>query len=212
MLTANEANRRYFHEAYRTGKHGWAVHEPSPYAVRYLERLKGAIPGGALLDVGCGEGRHAFAASRLGFGVTAIDDEPLALKRAREIAEATQTKRVTFRKASIFSAPFCGSSFDCLLDYGCLHHQRKADWPAYKTSVLRLLKPQGYYVLSVFSPGFRLFRGRSQAWHIAYGAYRRCFTREDLLTLFGRDFDILDMKEERGGDGGFWHVLMRIPK
>ena len=79
MFNADEANQKYFREAYRIGEHGWAVHEPSPYAVRYLERLKGAIPGGTLLDVGCGEGRHAFAASRLGFSVTAIDYEPLAL-------------------------------------------------------------------------------------------------------------------------------------
>ena len=62
-LSAEEANRRYFQEAYRTGEHGWAANEPSPYAVRFLKKLRRRVTGGTLLDVGCGEGRHAIAAA-----------------------------------------------------------------------------------------------------------------------------------------------------
>ena len=40
MLSAREANRRYFHEAYLTGEHGWAAGKPSPYAADFLRRLK----------------------------------------------------------------------------------------------------------------------------------------------------------------------------
>jgi len=32
-------------------------------------------PGSSLLDLGCGEGRHALAAAKLGFSATAIDYE-----------------------------------------------------------------------------------------------------------------------------------------
>jgi SAM-dependent methyltransferase len=208
MLTADEANRRYFRDAYRTGEHGWSAQEPSPYAVKFLNRLKRLVPGGALLDIGCGEGRHAIAAARLGFRVTAMDYEPLALKRARRLARTKRARGISFREGNVLSMPFPKASFDVVLDYGCLHHQRKSHWGSYRTSILRVLKPGGFYVLSVFSPRFHLFRGTGRRWHIAQGAYRRCFTSEDILGLFGRAFEILALAQEPGR-GEFWHALMR---
>jgi SAM-dependent methyltransferase len=177
--------------------------------VDYLKRVRRLVPGGELLDIGCGEGRHAFAAARLGFKVTAIDYEPLALQRARQFANSKLLKGIIFRRADVFRLPFPDACFDVVLDYGCLHHQKKSDWPAYKGSILRVLKPGGYYILSVFSPKFRMFRGSRRRWHIAYGAYRRCFTRKEIVRLFGREFEIINMTEERGKGGGFWHILMR---
>ena len=67
MPTAEELNRVYFRRAYRTGEHGWAAEEPSPYALRFLDQVKKAMPDARLLDLGCGEGRHAIAASEMGF-------------------------------------------------------------------------------------------------------------------------------------------------
>lgn len=209
MPSADEANRQYFRDAYCTGEHGWPGDEPSPYAVDYLKRVRRLVPGGKLLDIGCGEGRHAFAAARLGFKVTAIDYEPLALQRARQFAKSKSIEGIVFRRADIFRMPFPDAHFDVVLDYGCLHHQRKSDWTVYKRSILRVLKLEGYYILSVFSPKFRMFRGSRRRWHIACGAYRRCFTRKEIAELFGGEFEIVNMTEERGKDGGFWHVLMK---
>jgi SAM-dependent methyltransferase len=209
MLSAKEANRRYFQNAYRTGRHGWETDEPSPYAIEFIGRLSRLVPGGRLLDVGCGEGRHAIAAARVGFRAVGIDYEPLAIKRARQFARAAGVKHVNFQKAGIFSLPFPDDSFDIVLDYGCLHHQRKSDWLRYRVSILRVLKPRGFFILSVFSPRFRLFGGSRRPWHIAYGAYRRYFTRRDILDLFGREFKFLRLIEERGGGQGFWHALMQ---
>ncbi len=209
MLSAKEANRQYFRDAYREGQHGWSVEEPSPYAIAFLTRLRRLLPGGTLLDTGCGEGRHAFAASQLGFRVTAIDYEPLALKRARYLGRVKGISGIKFREADVFRLPFRDRCFDVVLDYGCLHHQKKSDWPAYKASILRVLKPQGFYILSVFSPEFRFFKGTHRSWHIAYGAYRRRFTREEVHKLFERDFDLMNIVEERGENGGFWHALMK---
>lgn len=209
MLSANEANKRYFREAYQTGVHGWGVDAPSPYAIDYLDRLKRVVPGGSLLDMGCGEGRHALAAAQRGFRVTAIDFEPLALERARRFAGEKGMRDITFRTADVLVLPFPDACFDIVLDYGCLHHQRKSDWLVYKAGVLRVLKPRGLYALSVFSPRFRLFRGRRRRWHIAGGAYRRCFSRNDLRELFQNEFEIIGMNEQCGRGGGFWHILMR---
>jgi len=209
MLSAKEANRIYFRQAYRIGRHGWATEKPSSYAVGFLRRLRRSAAGGRLLDLGCGEGRHAIAAAKLGFRVTAIDYEPLALRRARRFARQAGARGIVFQKADALSLPFSEAGFDIVLDCGCLHHQKKSDWPRYRAGLLRVLKPRGFFVLSVFSPRFYLFRGRRRPWHIAQGAYRRCFTRKDVLELFGRDFEIVGFVEEKGGQRGFWHVLMR---
>jgi SAM-dependent methyltransferase len=212
MRSAAEANRRYFRDAYRTGKHGWAEEEPSPYALKFLRRLKRIIPNGRLLDIGCGEGRHAIVARKMGFSVTAVDYEPLALKRARALAKAKEAAGIVFRMVDVLHMPAPETRFDVVLDYGCLHHQRKADWPAYKASVLRVLSLRGFLILSVFSPKFALFLGSDRNWHIAQGAYRRFFTRRDLLGLFGPEFESLEMIEENGCQHGFWHVLWRRRK
>ena len=76
----------------------------------FLRRLRRAIPGGRLLDVGCGEGRHAIAAAKLGFRVVAIDYEPLALRRARRFAKAGNVRGVAFRLADILRAAFADLS------------------------------------------------------------------------------------------------------
>lgn len=212
MPSAAKANRQYFRKAYGTGKHGWAVEDPSPYAARFLARLKRIIPGGRLLDIGCGEGRHAILAARLDFKVTAIDYEPSALKRAQRFAKDKNVREINFRLANVLRFPPQETAFDIVLDYGCLHHQRKADWPSYKASVLRVLSLNGFFILSVFSPKFPLFHGSRKNWHIAQGAYRRYFTRRDILGLFGREFEPLEIIEENGGRHGFWHVLFRHRK
>ena len=208
-LSADKANRRYFRQAYRTGRHGWGTEDPSPYAVDFLRRLGGLVSGGRLLDVGCGEGRHAIAAAKIGFEVAAIDYEPLAIRRAKRLARKHRAKGIAFRQGNALDLPFPAGSFDVVLDYGCLHHQRKSAWTAYRANILRVLKPGGFYVLSVFSPGFRLFGGSRRPWHIAQGAYRRYFTREDVLRIFGGDFEVVEMVEETGREGGFWHALMK---
>jgi SAM-dependent methyltransferase len=209
MLSASALNRRYFREAYRTGVHGWDVEEPSPDAIKYLRRIRRTHPGGRLLDIGCGEGRNSFAAALLGFKVTAIDFEPLALQRARRLARRKHIKGVAFQRADVLHLPFSDRSFDVVLDYGCLHHQRKSDWPLYKANLLRVLRPQGYCILSVFTPRFHLFKGSRRSWQLAYGAYRRRFTPGEIAGLFGGEFDLLNLNEVKGEGGGFWHVLMR---
>ena len=209
MLSADEANRRYFGEAYRTGEHGWSVDKPSPYAVDFLQELSRRVPGGRLLDIGCGEGRHSFAAARLGFQVTGLDYQFPALKRALGFTGPKDMVKVNFLNADLFSLPFPDFSFDIVLDYGCLHHHKKAKWPAYKSSILKILKPQGFYVLSVFSPKFLLFHSNPRKWHIAFGAYRRYFTEEDILRLFGQNFEFEKMAEEQEEGSGFWHILMK---
>lgn len=208
--TAYAANRRYFHDAYLKGEHGWAA-QPSPYVLDSLTHLSRPGKRACLLDLGCGEGRHTLAAARLGFWAYGIDYEPLAIHRARLAAsQAGLEGRVRFLVADLFALPLTPSSFDVVLDYGCLHHIRKCDWTGYRSAVLSVLKPGGHYLLSVFSTRFHVFGPTPKRhWHVAYGAYRHFFNKRQLLGFLGRRFAVLSLAEERDGERGFWHLLAR---
>jgi ubiquinone/menaquinone biosynthesis C-methylase UbiE len=151
-----------------------------------------------------------MAAARAGFRVMAVDYEPLALRRARRMARLGGVTGIRFGRADALRLPAPRRPFDIVLDYGCLHHQRKSDWPAYLASLRRVLRPGGFLVLSVFSPKFHLFARRGRPWHIAAGAYRRCFRRAGLKELLGGDFELLELVEEHDGPRGFWHALLRL--
>lgn len=204
MPDAHEANRQYFHRAYETGRHGWDA-EPSPYVAKHLALVAGLTSGRRLLDLGCGEGRHCIAAAQLGFAPLGVDYEPLAIERARRHAQAAGlADQIEWRVADLYALGL-PQSFDVVLDYGCLHHQRKQDWGRYLAAVRAVLRPGGFLVLSVFSTHFRTYGPQERQWHLAHGAYRRFFTEEDLRGLLGRDFEMLVLEEEREGVRGFWH-------
>jgi len=210
VRSAHEENRRYFRRAYETGCHGWQADEPSPYVAKNLTEAAQSAAGRSLLDLGCGEGRHCLLAARMGFKPTGVDYEPMAIRRAQANARrAGLAKRIRWRVADIFALAFPAGSFDVVLDYGCLHHQKKSDWPRYRAAILAVLKPEGFLLLSVFSTAFRVYGPQERSWHLAHGAYRRFFAAEDLRRLFGADFQFLRLEEERDGQRGFWHALMR---
>jgi SAM-dependent methyltransferase len=196
--------------AYETGVHGWQSSEPSPDVVKRLGVVAREAPAARLLDLGCGEGRHCVLAARKGLCVTGLDYEPLAIRRAHDnVRRAGCEKNVRLLVGDILALPFRPESFGVLLDYGCLHHQKKADWPRYLTTVTTVLKPRGWLVLTVFSTHFSTFGPQKRQWHLAHGAYRRFFTVEDITTLLGESFDLVGLEEERDGPRGFWHALMR---
>jgi SAM-dependent methyltransferase len=210
MRSASEENRRYFRQAYETGRHGWEAREPSPYVAAALALAARQTGGRRLLDLGCGEGRHSLLAARMGFAPTGVDFEPLAIRRARAAAgEAGLAARIHWLVADVLALPFLSAAFDLVLDYGCLHHQRKSDWARYMRGLRWVLKPGGLFVLSAFSTAFRAYGPQERSWHLAHGAYRRFFTARDLHGLLGREFEFLSLDEEREGTRGFWHALLR---
>ena len=60
-------------------------HEASAFVDRLITRLAPA-PGAAMLDLGCGSGRHSQSLAAHGFQVTGIDLSAASLARARQLA------------------------------------------------------------------------------------------------------------------------------
>jgi len=67
---------------------GQARLDAAPAEVEQVIALLGIAPGAAVLDLGCGVGRHTIELARRGFRVTAVDRTASYLERAREAAAA----------------------------------------------------------------------------------------------------------------------------
>ena len=174
---------------------------------------KAAASGrGRILDLGCGEGRHTLACAREGLDAIGLDYQPLAIRRARAFARRQKIRgRFRFMVGDAFRLPFLPSTFDGIIDYGCLHHVKIGDTRRYLKSVLPRLKPGGYFILSCFSTRFKHHAGekRRRNWLVHKGHYDRFFRKQDFITLFGKQFEILKAEEKADGLYVFWHLLMR---
>jgi ubiquinone/menaquinone biosynthesis C-methylase UbiE len=74
-------------------------------------------PGGALLDVACGFGRHAIPLAAAGFAVTGVDRSAALLAEARRRAQAAAGERTpTLVEADYRELPFADASFDAALN------------------------------------------------------------------------------------------------
>lgn len=206
------SQKKYFEQAYQTGEHGWPVEGPSEPVVRFLNRFIKENKTGRVLDIGCGEGRHAALFAQHGFQAIGLDYQPLALTRANRLhPNGSSRLPLQFILGDVFHLPFGPDFFDVVLDYGCLHHIRIRDTERYLDNVVPVLKPGGYFLLSCFSTHFKHHPAerRTRNWMVHKGHYDRFFRKGDFKSIFGDRFDIVEIEEERQALHAFYHLLMR---
>jgi Methylase involved in ubiquinone/menaquinone biosynthesis len=108
-------------------------------------------PGFAVLDAGCGSGRHLRALARLpGLKIVGVDRNPsdvdAAVKALGEMPDAV-SRDFSVTCADITRLPFAGESFDCVICSEVLEHI-----PAHEAALkelIRVLRPKGTLVVSV---------------------------------------------------------------
>ncbi|WP_371572255.1 class I SAM-dependent methyltransferase [Streptomyces sp. NBC_01314] len=130
---------------YRRRRDSWTGAHTSEaitrFALEHAPHVTGRRP--KILDVGCGRGRQTTdLTERLdaeGTGLDLLDvwDTPPPARG-----------RVRFRQGDFLQ--FTGAGQDLVVDNGCLHHQRRADWQAWAAHGAGLLRPGGVLVVSVF--------------------------------------------------------------
>lgn len=157
---------RYFTADYWTYAEAEYTAERTAAEVAYLAAvLARHAPGGRVLDLGCGVGRHAIGLARLGFQVVGLDVSPWALQRAGAAAaragvdvalHQVDLLRVRDLPVTAMDAAVCVQAFGWGSD---------ADQLRMLGAVRRALRPGGVLVLdhSNVSAILRGYQAESQA-------------------------------------------------
>ena len=165
-----------------------------------FDRL-GLDSGDRLLDMGCGGGRHAFAALRRGATVVAFDYSEGELKDVRgvigamgvagEIPAGTEWGTVN---GDALHLPFVDDSFDVIVASEVLEHLWATEWAM--SELVRVLRPGGRIAVTVPSElPERICWKLDPDYHDVLGGHVRIFNRKDLedrleragLVLSGHD-------------------------
>lgn len=103
-----------------------------------------------VLDLGCGQGRNAFFFAGKGFDVSAIDIVPDNIAYMRQYAVAYALNIHPLCQDVTQELPFSNQSIDIVIDIFCYKHQvDAAQRKFYRKELYRLLKDDGYYLLSL---------------------------------------------------------------
>ena len=150
--------------------------------VRY--ECLGAVAGERLLDLGCGAGRHTFAALERGLDVVAADLDDAVLKDVAAfgralIDESDFRASLSCVNANALRLPFASESFDRVIASEIFEHIPQDEIAM--REVARVLKPGGTGAVTVprFWPELVCW-GLSREYHSNEGGHVRIYRRAQL--------------------------------
>ena len=150
-----------------------------------------ARPGERLLDLGCGAGRHTFAALERGIDVVAADLDDAALKDVLSFGRAmlaelpARSPSLSCVNSDALHLPFRDASFDRVIASEVFEHI-PADERAMQ-ELARVLRPGGTAAITVprFWPELICW-GLSSEYHANEGGHIRIYRRSQLVRRLGR--------------------------
>ena len=97
-----------------------------------------------VLDLGCGNGRHAIYFARQGMRTAGIDVSEQAIEWAKDWAKR-EGLDIDFRTGNIANLPFEDKTFDAVVSHGVLDHVSMETAQIAAAEVRRVLKPKGLF-------------------------------------------------------------------
>ncbi|MGA8297568.1 MAG: class I SAM-dependent methyltransferase [Acidimicrobiales bacterium] len=164
-----------------------------------------------VLDLGCGSGRHSFAALKRGADVVALDRSRAEIDSVIEMTaamdEAGEIDRSVVRAAvvaDIGRLPFASSSFDRVFASEVFEHL--SDDAQAMREVARIVRPGGLVAVTVPRAGpERANWAVSSAYHGVEGGHIRIYRRRDLLRLLrGVGLRVLGSHHEHALHSPYW--------
>jgi methyl halide transferase len=189
-------------QMYREGTPPWETGRPAAELIRLVN--EGMIHRGSALEIGCGTGCNAIYLAKLGFDITAVDNSPTALERARTRAEQCDALlRLVLDDVYVFSEN--AGSFDLVYEAGFYHFVRRVNLSRYLDMLWHVTRPGSYYLSLAGSDEEQAEGGPPSV------------SRDDIHNELGRLFEIVQVRpfrfESPAREEGFagWSCLMRRP-
>jgi len=164
-------------------------------------------PGSRVLDVGCGEGRHALSAYlKPGVDVVGVDlgiqDLQTAAARIGDLSEYDPQGRILFGCADALCLPFADESFDVVICSEVLEHI--PNYIAAIAELSRVTKPGGHLCITVPRAWpERICWWLDSQYSKTPGGHIRIFTTSDLR----REVERYDLRYEQGHGAHALHTL-----
>lgn len=134
--------------------------------VDLVERIAKPEPGAAILDMGCGRGRHARALARRGYHVTGVDLSERAIEEAQHRAEEERLD-VLFRRGDM-RVPVCDCCFDGVINvftaFG--YFENDDDHVRALRAMRRSLRSGGWFVQDFFNVPYLVSNLVSEDHHV----------------------------------------------
>ena len=188
----------------------WLI--PSEESYYYAAKWRGEGRR-ALLDLGCGLGRHSIFFDSHGFKVTAMD---LSEYGVGHLKEWQKKNGVDFRAVvgDMKKLPFADSAFDCIYSYHVLSHTDTEGLRQVLAEIRRVLKPKGeifFDLCSKKAPHFTYQKGeRIDENTIRFvggpeDGIPHCFVDEDLIKELMSGFEITKLRHIDDIKIGTWN-------
>lgn len=141
-------------------------------------------PGDLVLDLGCGEGRHAITAYMLQHVHSVamdlcFDDLKITQERFEDFKSDDENKTLSIIQGNAYTLPFADNTFDKIICSEVLEHI--PDYQAALKEIHRILKPTGHFAASVprFLPE-KICWALSDEYHANEGGHIRIFKENEL--------------------------------
>lgn len=191
---------------------------PDPILLDHLDALP---PGGRVLDIGVGQGRHALPLAEKGFRVTGIDPSATAVAQCREAA-AARGLELELHETSVFDyAPM--APFDAVLCFGLMPILSRGDNASLVHRLYDWTRDGSTVFLTAWHVDDPSYDRIAQTWERvglhsfrnAEGEYRTYLARGVMKTLF-RAWKVLHRREtfgpphSHGGDEEHRHGVIEL--
>ncbi|NTW22441.1 class I SAM-dependent methyltransferase [Candidatus Falkowbacteria bacterium] len=225
------AQKQVWENEYRSPQLVTKGEEPQNDVLRLLRVLKKKYgleqTGLKVLDLGSGTGRNGNYLAELGNSVVGVEIAPTAVRLARERAQALGVSAEYHEQSMADRLPLEDLSVDLAIDITSSNSLLSAEREAYFAELARVLKPGAFLVLKTLCK-----EGDKNAKELLVkqpgpepdtyvmaelGLTERVFSREDLLALYTRHFELLHLDKKssytrmnnRSYKRNFWLALWR---
>ena len=151
MLSMNTRKDEGWEEFYSSlGRMPERLKRPVPFVVEALPLFRDRSVR-AVLDLGCGVGRHCVYLSTKGFDVVGVDTSRNALRMAKGWSDVEEGVDVKILRASMTNLPFVSGCFEAVISVSVVHHAVKGDVERTVEEIYRVLKDDGIFLANLLS-------------------------------------------------------------